>query len=807
VSKFKISPAFLTAIFVAIIAVAAFLLRVCFSYDLIFSNWIKFASADTYYNMHLVDIAAKNFPNLSTFDPYLLYPGGSAISGGNMFMRVMAAIASLFGIVTPSQHTIDLVGVFTPPVVAALAVIVVFFIGKELFGKWGGILSAVILAILPGEFLSRSKLGFTDYHCFEVLLTSLFILFIILALKAAKNNELKFGDLLKRNWAAIRKPVIYSLVAGLVFITYALTWQGAPLFLFIVFAFLVVQYVIDHIRKQNTDYLTIVSAIMFMFALIWLLLCKFNNIVIASLAVALISCIGMGILSRFMAARKLKPALFPASLLVLAGAGFGIFYLLFNSVAKVMLESFVLFNPSGTQLTTIEMQPLISSTYGNPFTVVWNNYNTTFFLAFAAMAILIYVVIKKGSFDKTLLLVWSVIILIANLAQRRFGYYYGVNVALLTGYIAWLVIDFTRSRVFTEKLKQAIAKTKELKGKRLRRRENPSLTVPYTVMSLVMVIVFFTAYFWSIEPAIDAASRIPYAPSDAWCSTLTWMKDNTPDPFEGSDVYDEIDKSGKYLSYSDILTAYPDTTNNTGYYKSLDVYYPYPDTAYGVLSWWDYGYWITRIAHRIPNANPGQDPRAIKDVAAFFTAQNEETAKAIGDRLDSEYVVIDYETAYIEPGTMGGKFWAVITWAGLNVSDFFELYLMADAEDNTRLIQRPLFYPEYYRSMAVRMYNFDCEAVTPSGIWVIKYDERKDQDENVFKVISDAQQHATYQEAVDFIASQTEGNYRIVSSDPMVPCTPLESLEHYKLEYGSEQTLSLTTSDNTSAVKIFKYIE
>jgi len=27
---------------------------------------------------------------------------------------------------------------------------------------------------------------------------------------------------------------------------------------------------------------------------------------------------------------------------------------------------------------------------------------------------------------------------------------------------------------------------------------------------------------------------------------------------------------------------------------------------YGVLSWWDYGHWITTIGERIPNANPFQ---------------------------------------------------------------------------------------------------------------------------------------------------------------------------------------------------------
>ena len=34
--------------------------------------------------------------------------------------------------------------------------------------------------------------------------------------------------------------------------------------------------------------------------------------------------------------------------------------------------------------------------------------------------------------------------------------------------------------------------------------------------------------------------------------------------------------------------------------------FQYPDSAYGVMSWWDYGHVITYFAHPIPHANPFQ---------------------------------------------------------------------------------------------------------------------------------------------------------------------------------------------------------
>lgn len=808
-NKLKISPALLSWIIVGVMAIVAFLLRVCFSYSLVFKgDWIKYASADAYYHMRLVDITANNFPRTPAFDPYMIFPGGDSISGVHMFVRVMAGIASLFGLVEPSQRAIDIVGVFTPPVLAALTVIVVFFLGKELFGRWGGVLSALLLAIIPGEFFSRTKLSFTDYHCLETFLTALFILFAVMALKAAKKNGLAFSHLLKRDWAVVKKPLILSLIAGLVFAMYALTWKGAPMFIFIFFIFVMVQFIIDHLKKRDNDYLAITGIVIFLLPLVILLPTTAGVITNASLAVAILSFIVAGALSWFIRTRQMKPIYFPASLVVLAGTGFGIFFLLFGSVARSMLKTFEIFMPSGAQLTTIEMQPLISTNYGNALSIAWNNYNVTFFFAIIAMLVLVYFLFRKESYERTLLLVWSIVMLIANLAQRRFGYYYGVNVALLVGFLSWLVIDFARSRILSEKIIKAAARAKELKKKVLRRRnEQTSLTVPYAVMSIVVVVVLFSGYYWSIETTLSAAKTIPYAPTDAWCSVLDWVRENTPDPFEGQDAYYKLEKSKQYRSYSTILNSYPNETSNPDYYRNLDAAYPYPETAYGILAWWDYGYWISRIAHRLPNANPGQDSRAIKDVAAFFTAQDEETALEVAGRLHTGYVLIDYETAYVHPGTAGGKFWAVITWSGQKVEDFYDLYLVNTGQEENPWVIRPLYYPEYYRSMAVRMYNFDCQAVTPASILVIAWEERKDDSGNALKEVTKLDQFSSYEEAEAYIASQETGNYRIIGHDPLIPCTPIEALEHFKLEHGSEQGLSLGSDNATPEVKLFKYVE
>jgi len=62
--------------------------------------------------------------------------------------------------------------------------------------------------------------------------------------------------------------------------------------------------------------------------------------------------------------------------------------------------------------------------------------------------------------------------------------------------------------------------------------------------------------------------------------------------------------------------------------------FQYPDTAYGNMSWWDYGYWIEVIGRKIPNANPfqagiGGGPTHAPGASTFFTSQSEEGADEV----------------------------------------------------------------------------------------------------------------------------------------------------------------------------------
>ena len=215
------------------------------------------------------------------------------------------------------------------------------------------------------------------------------------------------------------------------------------------------------------------------------------------------------------------------------------------------------------------------------------------------------------------------------------------------------------------------------------------------------------------------------------------------------------------------------------------------------MSWWDYGYWITSIAHRIPNASPNGQAGA-KNAGSYFTAQDESSANQVLNKLGSKYVIID-------DSMMVGKFYAMAIWAGKSQSQFFDVFYQSSQTGTLQAVI--LYYAEYYQSMCSRLYLFAGQEWIPQQTLAISWTERQltSTDGSTFtaKVISDQQSFSSYDSAKAFI--NTHPAYRIVSSNPLSSPVPLEKLEHYKLIHQSPITVATQQTGNISQVEIFEY--
>ena len=725
-------------IILAIIALCigvSFYLRAVIPHNEIFSSLgIKYSSNDAYFWAHHVDLFALHFPNIPYFDPYFIYPGGAFVGGMHFFGWLLAGIIWLVSFGHPTPHIIDTISVYYPAVLGVLTIIPVYFIGKNLFGRVAGLVAVGLVAILPGEFLGRSLLGSTDQHVMETLLSTTCMMFLIIAIRQS----------------AIRKLVVYSLLSGIFLGLYLITWGGAPLFVVVITIFVVAQFVVNHMKRVDSGRLTLVSSILYLVAFAMYTRAAIPpEFIMACLVVLALPVVLFG-LSRLL--KNYHAIYYPFVLFGVVVLGQAVFYIVKPDLFMSMLGNFgEIFGPQGSSAqTTLETQPFF--TLGGQFTtaIAWGNFTTSLYIAPLSFLILVVLSLKRKLVDPTWLLfvVWTIVILMATIAQRRFAYYLIVNIAVLVGYVSWLLIKLC--------IKSYNKKKKLIPNK-----------INYVGAIFAVALVLGVVFVPNISGAKQTAVQSQFAPSDAWMESLLWMKNNTPEPF-GTDKYYDIVKPDDPVGWR----------------------FEYPPTAYGVTSWWDYGYWITRIAHRIPSANPSQSPEPIKKVANLFLSQNESDAQKIVGELKSEYVVLDNLT-------VTSKFYAMVNWAGQNLDDYMGIYYVPN---NGKMQPVRLFYPQYYQSLVVRLYNFDGEAISNGRTIVITYADKTDDKGIKFQQVIDSREFGNYNDAISYMGGAR--NRRVVGINEFASPIPLDKVAEYKLVHSSPQKVN-----GQSEIKIFQYID
>jgi oligosaccharyl transferase (archaeosortase A-associated) len=835
-------------------------IRVGLTHDRIFAGGIiKFDSNDAYYFLRQIDSFVHNFPHLISFDPYLRYPNGFMLGSLNFFVYVLGGIIWFLGLGSPTTHMVNMISAYFPAVLGALTVIPVYFIGKILFDRKVATVAAALIAVLPGEFLGRSILGATDRDALEVLLATTAMLFFILAVNKARERQITFRLFHTQPLSVLTIPIVYSLLAGILLGLSLFTWRGSFFTVLVILAYLIVRSIINYFKDESFDHISFVGVLTFLVALLILGVASRDQLFLAALTISLLIPLVLSGLAWQLKHRRVKPAYYLLSVIGIGLIAIGIFYAASPGLFRSMLGQFNALMPAQTSATVTEMRSILFPAGHFTLAVIWDNFTTCFFLSLISLGVLIYISLKRSEIDHTLIIIWSLIMLAATLATRRIALFLTINVALLTGYLSivlyytiQLVVnritcknndyvssqlsmstgfkasdivkpseappdldyykvlgvprDATRKQIKKarqrlvsryqasgvlaeeekEKLKQmdkayAVlsdprrreaydrleygAVPKKGRGRPIGRGVFQSAKINMAVAGIAIFFMVFFPNFKPISTAINQASS--FAPSNAWYNSLSWLKDNTPAPFSDPDYYYELYKTPFY----------------------------YPETAYGVIAWWDYGYWILQIGQRLPNCDPGGGSR--KMVARFLTAQNESSADKIIRQLNSKYIVLDYETVI-------GKLNTIAVTAGSD-EKFCDVYYQPQ---KNKMVPVLLFYPEYYRSLSVRLYNFNGDEVIPQQSTVISYEEKISSDGRSYREIETARVFTSYEEASNFISDQKSDNYIMVSEDPLISPVPLEALEHYKLvhsEESPEKPEFQVSSSLSNSVKIFEY--
>jgi len=313
------------------------------------------------------------------------------------------------------------------------------------------------------------------------------------------------------------------------------------------------------------------------------------------------------------------------------------------------------------------------------------------------------------------------------------------------------------------------------KKKRVEYKKDYNIASPnYLIILLLAVTVVLGGMFVMTSASINyaGASSGGLKMNPDWKESLEWMRSNTPDP------------GVNYTQIYDIDT------------------FTYPDTAYGVMSWWDYGHMITYIAHRIPNANPFQQG-VVEDAgsADFFIATSEEQADIVMERAQTRFIITDIEMA-------SGKFYAMTTWynSSANVAPFQKYVIVQNGLNS--YTNALLYTDQYYLTMIARLHNFDGSYREPSNVYYVEYtDPEIAQMAGPLVTVAQAMNYTNAHIALKKF--NTYGGYHAMIASPviMLPVEPVPALHHYRLIHESPTNIFNTPDVDLKYVKTFERVK
>jgi dolichyl-diphosphooligosaccharide--protein glycosyltransferase len=743
------------------------------------------ASDDPLYNLRQVEQILANFPNYAWFEPMTLFPTGQPVPWGPLFPTIIATICLITGAATRPE--IISTGLLVPPIMGAMIVVIMYFVGK-ICGDWKtGLLASGFIAIVSGQFFYRSFYGYMDHHIAEVLFSTIFCLLYMYTIFSEKDTKIEL-----KNISSYKSTLLLAGLSGIAYLLGLFVMPTMILFAMIVGIFTIIQFVIDVYRGRTSEYLLVTNTIIFTIVIMGFLLYGIKSpgisIVVYSIGqiyAYLILIGGTAFLYGVAHFVKEKDWYYYPTILIGSGIAFSLILLIINpEMYNQFISSFFLFFGQPEWSTTIQ------EARGWTSALAWTTFNYGLILMVGGALVMLYNNLKDEHPHQMYALVWSLIMLVSTWQHVRYEYYLAINVALLSAVcisfafergwpgIRRLATSISPDTDTTEANKGKEESPRGKKQKKLQKKGSGSSQPDYLAIALVILTVglgiLFAYSSASLSYSNAASDAIRMNPD--WRESLDWMANNTPD-------------TG--VNYFTIYN--PET-------------FKYPPEAYGIMSWWDYGHMITYIAKRIPNANPFQaGVIGPTGSANYFMSISEDAGNQVLDRAGTRYVITD-----IEMDT--GKFWAMATWYNASVAASpYQMSLLTPANNNLNSYESVLLNTRlYYLTMISRLHNFDGSLTIPSTAYYIEY-----ADPTITKVSLPVITGAEAMNASEAIGRADEYNlnapegYHANALSPVItlPVETVPALKHYRLVHESPSNVFNSNTIDLKYVKVFEYVK
>ena len=734
---------------------------------------------DIWYNFRQIEVMVSDFPVYNWFDPMTAYPVGKEIDWGPLFPIVGSLVCILGG----AASLVEIMAVSAwVPVLAGIAMIpVVFFLGRLIAGWKTGIIAAVFAAFVSGEYFYRTMAGLVDHHCLEILFSSLFCLFYIWALRQASEHE---SDI--RNLASLKYILLPSVLAG---VSIALGMAVMPtliLFGLIVVIYSTLQYSWNAFRGKRTDHLLFLNGAVSLGAIAGLAAVGIHSPVysISTYSAApvhaflLLFCWTL-LLQIFSMATRGKPSYFIGLLCISIVASISIVAVVNPSLLSSWTGSFsAFFGPSFSAAPIEEMKPWSLSQ-------MWASYNIGSILGVIGFGLFAYIFWKKECPLHLFSLVWGIVLLIATIQHSRYEYYFTVILVLAAAFALGMAFSLDKPG---KEQKAAKKPVRDQKGKKERKREKttesrpegsilPALEGTGTSLVLACMVIFcgFSVLAdYSIAVPLTKDNLIPHQ----WSGVLEWMDESTPDP--GVPYFGSYGQGDQWS---------------------------YPNASYGVLSWWDYGHWITVVSQRIPVTNPFQDN--LKPSAAYFFADSEEHANTIADEYGVKYVITDWKMVESKFPAMVAFYDSSLDERSLPENYYYQIfrYASSNQKENQSLVR--LHQSPFYQTMVSRLHNFDGSMTRPETVLYVEYEIPENVRTTPRILVHEILDPGTARGKIAmFNSSPHEGRRAALFNTGLdTPVETVPALRHYRLMYEEAGIGNETNPAYAQSVKAFEYVK
>jgi dolichyl-diphosphooligosaccharide--protein glycosyltransferase len=772
--------------------------------DIVTAEGVNLLGNDPWYSLRQVEQTVANFPGYAWFDTMTLYPNGDVIYWGPLFIQIISALCVLVGATTRPE--IMVVASWVPPLMAAAMVPVTYLLAKKIADWKTGLIAAGLIMVVSGNYAYRSLFGFVDHHIAETLFSTIFVLAYIAALLVVRDRPLSLRSRDTLNVETLKAPVLASALAGIAYLLGFFNMPTMILLALIVVGFTLVQFLLDFFQDRTSDYLVLVNAVTFGVVIVGMAAFGFPHpgldlsrytvghvIAYAGLIAGTLALYGLSVYL------KGRPKYYyPAALALIAAVAVAVLFVALPDVYNLLISSLLSFFGGGATSTTVQEARAWS------FDAAWQTFHWGLILAAGGVATLLWRSRERVNPAHVFVLIWTAVILASTMAHVRYEYYLAANIALLSAVFAGAVLDAGYKDV-TRLFRSGSDRTSSdpgpveeppRKGKKggkapdshkskISSRDQPDYLKAGAFAAVIIVTLLFAGA--SLQANLAMAASAKYNGIDSqWMEALDWMGENTPDP--GVDYYAIHDQ-------------------NT---------FTYPKESYGVMSWWDYGHWITFVSKRIPNNNPFQHGVAGPNGSAtYFVSTSEEAANQILDNIGTRYVITD-----IQLDT--SKFHAPATWADPAVGQepFQPYFLLPESAGSTNYQPMPFNTQEYYLTMISRLHNFDGSMTDPTS-QVIYAEYRDPETANTsLPVITRTQQMnategAAAVEAYNQNAPAGSGAtllnmyYQYRGDSVLQPLERVPALQHYRLVHETPQNVYGSTGENgpdLKAVKVFEYV-